>query len=87
MVVTLAILAISTFATALHAEIITVKDLRGKTINICDDGAEWPPYTYYKRVNGEATKELVGYSVDVIREIFSKHGIEFTLKISNYSAV
>ena len=56
-------------------------NLKGKTISICDDGAEWPPYTYYERVNGEKTEELVGYSVDVIREIFTKYGIKFTLAI------
>jgi polar amino acid transport system substrate-binding protein len=56
-------------------------NLKGKTISICDDGAEWPPYTYYERVNGKKTEELVGYSVDVIREIFTKYGIKFTLAI------
>jgi polar amino acid transport system substrate-binding protein len=57
------------------------ENLKGKTISICDDGAEWPPYTYYERENGEKTEELVGYSVDVIREIFTKYGIKFTLAI------
>lgn len=65
-------------ASALSAQSM---NLRGKTISICDDGAEWPPYTYYKRVNEKKTTELVGYSVDVIREIFDKYGIKFTLRI------
>jgi polar amino acid transport system substrate-binding protein len=56
-------------------------NLKGETVSICDDGSEWPPYTYYKRVNGKKTDELVGYSVDVIREIFDKHGIKFKLKL------
>jgi polar amino acid transport system substrate-binding protein len=48
----------------------------GEKIAICEDGAEWPPYTHYQRVNGQATKEVVGFSVDVVNEIFKKHGIE-----------
>lgn len=56
-------------------------ELAGKIIHICDDGGEWPPYTYYKRVQEKPTEETIGFSVDVIREIFSKHGIDFTLEL------
>lgn len=75
--ITLAFMAVL-IASTLSAQPVT---LRGKTISICDDGAEWPPYTYYKRVNEKKTRELVGYSVDVIREILDKHGIKFKLKL------
>ncbi|MGI0118464.1 substrate-binding periplasmic protein [Zooshikella sp. RANM57] len=50
--------------------------LTGKTIHFCGDGAEWPPYTFWKRVNGEKTKEVTGYDVDIITEILSKHKIK-----------
>lgn len=49
--------------------------LNGTTIHICDDGAEWPPYTFYKRSGGVATKELTGFAVDVVTAILQKAGI------------
>jgi len=52
-----------------------------KTLSICDDGAEWPPYTYYKREKGKKTEQLVGFSVDVIAEILKKNNKKFDLKI------
>ncbi len=56
-------------------------ELKGKTIHICDDGSEWPPFTYYQRVNGEKTDNIMGFSVDVITEIFNKHGIKSTIEL------
>lgn len=56
-------------------------ELAQHTVRICDDGAEWPPYTYYKRVNGRPSAELVGYSVDVISAILKKAGIPYTLEL------
>src|SRR5437867_3116882 len=38
-----------------------------KVIAVCDDGEEWPPYTYYKRSLGIKTDELVGYAQDQAR--------------------
>ena len=35
-------------------------NLQDITIRITDDGAEWPPYTYYKRMGGKVTTEIVG---------------------------
>ncbi|WP_027708774.1 substrate-binding periplasmic protein [Zooshikella ganghwensis] len=51
-------------------------NLAGQTIHFCGDGAEWPPYHFWKRVNGEKTKEITGYDVDIITEILSKHQIK-----------
>jgi len=56
-------------------------DLNGQTINICDDGAEWPPYHYFKRENGVKTDEVVGYGLDVLNEIFSKNYIKYTINL------
>ncbi len=50
-------------------------------IRVCDDVGEWPPYTYYRRVNGEPTTEIVGYSLDVIRQIVSRQGLTFTIEM------
>ncbi|MCG8615909.1 MAG: transporter substrate-binding domain-containing protein [Desulfobacterales bacterium] len=57
--------------------------LDGQTVRICDDGLEWPPYTYYKRTpSGEKTKELTGFSVDLIRRILLSRDIPFTIKLA-----
>ena len=56
-------------------------ELVGKDIHICDDGGEWAPFTYFMRNNGVKTKKIVGYSVDVIQQIFSKYKISYTLKL------
>ncbi|MCP4488705.1 MAG: amino acid ABC transporter substrate-binding protein [Gammaproteobacteria bacterium] len=53
--------------------------LTGQTIRICEDGAEWPPYHYLKREDGEKTKQAIGYGVDVLNEIFGKHDLKYTI--------
>lgn len=58
----------------IHAE-----SLSGETICICEDVSEWPPYHYLKRKDGNKTKEAVGYGVDVLNEIFTENGINFTI--------
>lgn len=56
-------------------------ELQGATIHICDDGAEWPPYTFYKRSGGAATKELTGFAVDVVTAILQKAGMHADIKL------
>lgn len=55
--------------------------LKRAPVNIADDIAEWPPFVYFKRVNGKITSEIAGYSVDVISEIFKKHSIKFKYEV------
>ncbi len=43
----------------------------GTTIHSCGDDAGWPPYTYFT-----PTKKAGGYDVDILKEIFKKHGLE-----------
>jgi polar amino acid transport system substrate-binding protein len=50
-----------------------------KSIAICEDENEWPPYSYFERVKGARTRNVVGFGVDVVGEIFRKHGISFTI--------
>ncbi|MGC0151257.1 substrate-binding periplasmic protein [Chromobacterium vaccinii] len=50
-------------------------------VAICDDGDEWPPFTYYRRVDGKPTAEITGFSVEVIGAILAKHGIPFTITL------
>lgn len=52
-----------------------------KSLKICDDGEEWPPYVYYKRINNEKSKEVVGYSVDYLKRVLEPKGISFTIDL------
>ena len=61
---------------------ICARDLSGKTIYICDDGGEWPPYTFYERTpSGDSTKTITGFSVDLIQKILGPRGISFKLEL------
>lgn len=58
---------------------VFAQTLQDITIHITDDDSEWPPYSYYKRINGEISTEITGFAVDVVEEIFSKNEIDFTI--------
>jgi len=64
------------FIPSIHAQ-----SLDNTHINIVDDGAQWPPYIYYERKNSKRTQNIVGFSVDVINEIFKKSNITHTIKL------
>lgn len=66
---------------AIASESHSMEMLGNKTINICEDRTEWPPYIFYKRINGKPTSDVTGYSVDVIKEIFKKRKIRFKLNL------
>lgn len=63
---------------------LKAESLNGATICGCDDDAEWPPYTYLKREKGHVTKETIGFSVDVINEIFGSHQVIFEPKLISW---
>ena len=46
-----------------------------KELKVCDGGNEWPPYAFFKRVSGEKTQEVVGFSVDYLNAILAGTGI------------
>lgn len=50
-------------------------------INICDDAAEWPPFTYLERVDGNKTAKIIGFSVDYLKLILDKHQLRFKLSL------
>ncbi len=54
--------------------------LLAETVNVCDDKAEWPPYSYNERVDGKKTKKIVGGMIDVLDAISEKTGLQFKLK-------
>jgi polar amino acid transport system substrate-binding protein len=50
-----------------------------KAIKICDMADEWPPYTYFERAGGKPTEKIIGFSIDYVTEILSKHNITATI--------
>lgn len=51
------------------------------TVAICDDENEWPPYSYYRRVDGRKTAEVTGYAVSVLKEIFERRRVAYTIDL------
>lgn len=51
------------------------------SIAICDDENEWPPYSYYQRVDGKKTATVTGFAVAVIDNIFDRHQIEYKIDL------
>lgn len=51
------------------------------SIAICDDENEWPPYSYYERIDGKKTPNLTGFSIDVVHYIFSRHNVNYTIDL------
>ncbi|MEH6347459.1 MAG: transporter substrate-binding domain-containing protein [Bermanella sp.] len=53
-----------------------------RDLQICNDQAEWPPYTYYVREAGVANKsQLTGATKDLLDSIFKDSGINFSIKL------
>jgi len=50
-------------------------------ISICDDENEWPPYSYFQRVDGKKTGILAGYAVAVIGEILGSRHITHKIEL------
>lgn len=63
------------------APLAQAQEMAGETIHICEDAAEWPPYTFYKRVDGQPGQEIGGFAVDVVSAIFEKAAIKFTIEL------
>ncbi len=62
---------------------------RGTTIyvGIDEDSSEWPPYEYFHRENGVKTKQMVGYSIDVLDEILSPYGLKYEFRVFPWKRV
>lgn len=54
---------------------------KGSTLSVCDDADEWPPYSYWQRVNGKKTEQLAGYAVEVLKTIFTQNGLHYNLRL------
>ena len=69
----------SLFGLLVAAPYLSAHSLSGKTIQICEDDAQWPPYSFYKIQNTQPSKEIIGYAIDVIHAIFTKQNISYAV--------
>ncbi|MDC8786193.1 substrate-binding periplasmic protein [Roseateles koreensis] len=50
-------------------------------LTACADRAETPPFTFAKRVNGQATGSLTGISVDLLKSIATSKGLDLQVQL------
>jgi len=51
-------------------------------VKICDDIAEWPPFTYYKRINNKVDKsQLEGATVELVKHIFDEINMKYSISL------
>lgn len=60
---------------------LSVQAALPKSIATCDDGDEWPPYAFYERSNGKASKEVTGYSLEMLKEILKAKNVELHIEL------
>jgi len=61
---------------------LNAQSLKDITIQITDDDAQWPPFTYYHNNNRNA---LTGFAIDVIHMILDKNNISFSIVLTPWS--
>ena len=66
---------------AMADESVDSDSLEGKTIRACGDGAEWPPFHYFKRDGKKITEEVTGYTVDLLQAILNSRGINLEVEL------
>lgn len=56
-----------------------------ETVNICDDGAEFPPYAYYEKQSNQLAivkpPKVIGATKELLTEIFSLIDLEYNLEL------
>lgn len=70
---------------AAHGSALSAAARTALSVAICDDENEWPPYSYYQRIDGKKTTRVVGFAVDVIDDIFNRHGIDYSVDLIPWS--
>lgn len=55
--------------------------LKGQRVVACDDANEWPPYAYWRRIEGQATQELTGFTVELLRAIAARRGFQLEVRL------
>lgn len=54
-------------------------------LDACGDGAEWPPFTFFERLNGQATANVQGYDVSLLAAIFEPLSIRVDTHLPPWS--
>ncbi|MBB5205815.1 polar amino acid transport system substrate-binding protein [Inhella inkyongensis] len=55
--------------------------LQGWTVQVCDDANEWPPYTYYERVEGQKTEQVRGFSIELLERLLQPLGLKYRIEL------
>jgi polar amino acid transport system substrate-binding protein len=53
----------------------------GTTVKVCDDDAEWPPFTYQERHDGQKGPRVIGAAVDALARILGAAGVHYTVEL------
>jgi polar amino acid transport system substrate-binding protein len=62
------------------AQVAATMAPRATVVRACDDTNEWPPYTY-RRPSGDGGFEVVGFSVDLLRQILARHRMTLEVEL------
>jgi polar amino acid transport system substrate-binding protein len=54
---------------------------RGTTVKVCEDDAEWPPFTYLERHDERKGPRIVGAAVDALARILGPAGVRYTVEL------
>ncbi|MBV8467239.1 MAG: transporter substrate-binding domain-containing protein [Burkholderiales bacterium] len=60
---------------------VPVREGLAQTVSACADRAEMPPFVFKKRVNGQATEEAVGASVEVLAQVLRGSGQRLNVQL------
>ena len=71
----------SSFIGPAFAEPFEEENLKNISISVCDDENEWPPYIFFERMEERKGAKVVGFSIDVLEDIFSRHQIRYTITL------
>lgn len=73
-----ALAAALSLAAGVHAQPVSLR-----TVAVCDDANEWPPFTYVQRAAGASAGQasVQGFSVEVLRSILGARGIGLTVEL------
>lgn len=61
-------------AAASQADTGTTATTIPRTLRVCGDDSEWPPYTFYQRLNGSKTAVVSGYNIDLLNHVLAASG-------------
>jgi len=50
-------------------------------LSVCDEANEWPPYTYYRRIDGQRSQQLTGFTVELLRRVAERRGLQLRIEM------